>query len=82
MGYFLLTWFPVVPLPRCVTHVMANRDLACRELLLLALEYRDLLLLSTDLLLENKPSLLVLHAHFRQLGLEETNFLYCLFKRS
>ena len=60
---------------------MTNGDLACCELLVLVLEYRDLLFLSTDFLLENKP-LLVLHAHLRQLGHELTNFLHCLFKRS
>ena len=81
MGYFLLTWFPVVPLPCCVTEVMANRDLACSELLLVVLKYRDLLFLSTDLLLEMQP-LLVLVLDLRQLGLEQTNFLCCLFKRS
>ena len=81
MGYFLLTWFPVVPLPRCVTEVMGNRDLACSELLLVVLKYRDLLFLSTDLLIENKP-LLVLGLHLRQLGIEQNNLLCCLFKRS
>ena len=77
----MLTWFAVVPLPRSATHVMANRDLALFQLLLLFLEYRDLLFLRTYLLLEMQP-LLVLRVHLRKLCPEQNNFLYCLFKRS
>jgi hypothetical protein len=47
---------------------MSNRDLACRELLLLVLQHRNLLPLSTNCLLESKP-LVVLRLRLRQLGL-------------
>ena len=77
----MLTWFAVVPLPRSVTHVMANRDLVLFQLLLLFLDYRDLLFLRTYLLLEMQP-LLVLVLDLRRLVLEQTNFLCCRFKRS
>jgi hypothetical protein len=47
---------------------MSNRDLACRELLLLVLQHRNLLFLSANFLLESKP-LVVLRLRLRQLGL-------------
>ena len=50
------------------------------QLLLAVLEYRDLLLLGANFLLESKP-LVVLRLRVRQLGLEQTYFLCCLLER-
>jgi hypothetical protein len=60
---------------------MSNWDLACRQLLLLFLELLNALVLRANFPLLLKP-LVVLCLDLRQLGLEVTNFLFCLLKRS
>jgi hypothetical protein len=55
-------------LPFSPGFVLSHRDLACRELLLLVLKHRNLLLLSANCLLGSNP-LVVLRPRLRQLGL-------------